>query len=447
MARTLTDARVKALATREKEYVAWCEGDRGFGVRVWPASAKSPEGRKVFVVMYRVRGSGGPVKRVTIGAFPSTSTEDARKEARRILAKAALGEDVAAERATGRAALTVAELCDEYLREGCGHKKASTISVDRGRIARHILPLLGKRRVDQIKKADVAKFVRDVANGETAADVKTGKFGRAIVKGGKGTATRTLRLLGGIFSYAIERGYIEANPRTGVKAYKDQSNTRWIEGDELARLGETLRLAETEGLPWRQNEGVKSKHRARPENAREAISPHAIAAIRLLLLTGSRLREILHLRWSDVSFERASIHLPDSKTGAKDLYLSAPALKVLAEIPRIKGNPYVIAGAKADEPRSDLKRPWARITEHAGLTGLRLHDLRHSYASTGAASGMGLTFVGKLLGHKSTATTQRYAHLADHPLRQANEAIGQQIAAAMAGQGADNVVTIGQGRG
>lgn len=388
--RTLTDARVKALQPREKDYCAWCEGDRGFGVRVWPASSKSPHGRKVFVVMYRARGSTGSAKRVTLGAFPTMGTEEARKEAKRILAKAALGEDVAADRAMRRAAITVAELCDEYLKDGCGHKKDSTVTVDKGRIERHIKPLLGKRRINQVTKTDVAKFVRDVANGETAADVKTGKFGRAIVKGGKGTATRTLRLLGGIFTYAVDRGYIEANPRAGVKGYEDKRNTRWLGNEELARLGGTLRLAETEGLPWRQNEGVKAKHRAKAENAREPVSPHAIAAIRLLMLTGCRLSEILNLRWSDVSFERASLHLPDSKTGAKDLYLSAPALKVLSEIPRIKGHPYVIAGSKKDEPRSDLKRPWARITEHAGLPGLRLHDLRHSYASVGAASGMGL---------------------------------------------------------
>jgi integrase len=437
----LTDARVRALEARSSDYVQWCGQLAGFGCRVRPSGSKS------LMVQYDFGGRRGVTRRITLGRFPVLSVEDARREAVRILAKVKLGEDVGAERAARRSAITLAELCDEYFREGCGHKKASTISVDKGRVERHIKPLLGKRRIDQITKADVAKFLRDVANGQTATDVKTRKFGRAIVKGGKGTATRTLRLLGGIFSYAVERGYVEANPRAGVKGYEDKRNTRWLDNEELARLGETLRLAETEGLPWRQNEGVKLKHRAKAENAREPISPHAVAAIRLLLLTGCRLREILHLRWVDVSLERASIHLPDSKTGAKDLYLSAPALKVLSEIPRIKGNPYVIAGAKEGEPRSDLKRPWSRITEHAELVGLRLHDLRHSYASVGAASGMGLLFVGKLLGHASAATTERYAHIANHPLRQANEAIGQQIAEAMAGSAGDvgNVPHINRG--
>lgn len=162
------------------------------------------------------------------------------------------------------------------------------------------------------------------------------------------------------------------------------------------------------------------------------------------MLTGCRLREILHLKWEEVDTERATLHLADSKTGAKDVYLSAPALKVLEEVPRVKGCDYVIAGARLDRPRSDLKRPWDRITDHAGLSGLRLHDLRHSYASIGAASGMGLLFVGKLLGHKSSITTERYSHIGNDPLRQANESIGRQIDNAMTGVGyRENVTPIG----
>ena len=436
----LTDARVKRLQPGEKDYVEWDEGNRGFGVRVWPAGVKSPDGKKTFIAVYRMRGEVSP-RRYTIGSFPSVGVEEARKEAKLILAKAALGQDPSADRSKQRKVMTMSELCDEYLVQGCGHKKASTTATDKGRIERHIKPLLGKKRINQISKADVRQFLNDVANGKTAADIKTGKFGRAIVTGGKGTATRTLRLLGGIFSYAVDRGYIEMNPRAGVEGFRDKKNTRWLENIELARLGDALREAETDGIPWRQNDGVNAKHRAKIANARETISPHAIAAIRLLLLTGCRLREILHLRWQDVSFEQASLHLPDSKTGVRNVYLSAPALNVLAEIPRIEGNPFVIVGAEKDKPRSDLKRPWARLTEYAGLPNLRLHDLRHSYASVGAASGMGLLFVGKLLGHASTATTEQYAHIANDPLRQANETIGQQIADALLGSKVGDNVT------
>ena len=163
-------------------------------------------------------------------------------------------------------------------------------------------------------------------------------------------------------------------------------------------------------------------------------------------MTGCRLNEILKLEWSQVDLERGFLRLPDSKTGKKDVILGAPALKVLADIPRVKGNPYVIVGEANGKPRSDLKRPWRRIIAHAGLSGLRLHDLRHSFASMGAASGMGLPIVGKLLGHASPSTTARYAHLADDPLRRASDSISGSIAAAMGVVGeTSNVVPLKEG--
>ena len=191
-----------------------------------------------------------------------------------------------------------------------------------------------------------------------------------------------------------------------------------------------LREAETTGLPWQFNEGVNEKHRPKnAENQLEVISPHAIAAIRLLMLTGCRLSEILKLQWGDVDFNRGLLDLSDSKTGAKEVLLGAAALKVLAEIPRLKGNPYVIVGESKDRPRSDLKRPWKRITTHADLANLRLHDLRHSFASVGVASGMGLAVIGKLLGHASPITTARYAHIAEDASRRALNTIETTIAA------------------
>jgi integrase len=147
------------------------------------------------------------------------------------------------------------------------------------------------------------------------------------------------------------------------------------------------------------------------------------------MLTGCRLREILHLRWQDIDFERGVLNLPDSKTGQKKVLLAGSALAILSDLPR--SGVYVIAGNDPEKPRADLHRPWARIIKHAGLDGLRLHDLRHSYASIGAASGIGLPALGKLLGHNNPSTTQRYAHLADDPLRRASEEIANTIAAAI----------------
>lgn len=421
----LTKTAIDALEPADKPYVAWCGQLPGFGCSVRPTGSKS------FIAQYDFGGRRGVTRRVTIGTYGKPWTEaKARKEAEAIILDAKRGIDFAAAKTKRRAELTVAELCTEYLAEGCDQKKATTLSTDKGRIERHIKPLLGSRKISEVTRADIERFMRDVANGKTAINEKTGKHGRAIVTGGRGAATRTVRLLGGIFSYAVERGYIETNPRAGVKVYKDGKGERFLSGDELRRLGEALREAETEGLPWQLNEGPKAKHRpTNAESQREVISPAAIAAIRLLLLTGCRAGEILKLKWAHVDFERGFLNLADSKTGAKQVMLGAPALKVLSSLPRI--GEYVIAGSDPKKPRSDLKRPWKKITAHAGLGDLRLHDLRHSYASVGAASGMGLGIVGKLLGHASTATTARYAHFADDPLRRASDSIANTIAAAL----------------
>ncbi len=433
----LTKPVVDGLEARASDYVTWCGHLPGFGCRVRPSGSKS------FIVQYDFGGRRGVTRKVTIGAYGKPWTvDDARKKASAILADAKRGIDVAGEKSKRRAEMTVAELCDEYLVEGCESKKATTLATDRGRIERHIKKLLGKHRISDVTKVDIAKFMKAVADGKTAVDVRTGKHGRAIVTGGKGAATRTVRLLGGIFSYAVERGYIETNPRVGVKVYADGKGERFLSADELQQLGVALREAETVGLPWQFNEGANAKHRPiKSGNAREVVSPYAVAAIRLLLLTGCRAGEILNLRWQDIDFERGFLNLPDSKTGAKPVLLGAPALKILSELPRVKGNPYVIVGERADKPRSDLKRPWKRITAHAGLPDLRLHDLRHSYASIGAASGMGLGIVGKLLGHASPATTARYSHFADDPLRRASDSIASTIAAALDGS-AGNVVAL-----
>ncbi|MBW7909502.1 MAG: site-specific integrase, partial [Kiritimatiellae bacterium] len=172
------------------------------------------------------------------------------------------------------------------------------------------------------------------------------------------------------------------------------------------------------------------KHRpVKAENVREVFPRHVTDAIRLLMVTGCRLREILHLRWEDVDFERGVLNLPDSKTGRKKVLIAGAAVAILDQLERC--GEYVIAGKEPDKPRADLNRPWRRITQHAKLKGLRLHDLRHSYASVGAASGMGLLALGKLLGHASPSTTQRYAHLADDPLRRASEHIANVIASAL----------------
>lgn len=195
-------------------------------------------------------------------------------------------------------------------------------------------------------------------------------------------------------------------------------------------------------MPWTVNvTKLGSKHLPKAaERHRAVFSPFAVAAVRLLLLTGCRLREVLDLRWNEVDVERGLLLLPDSKTGRKTVILNAPALAVLASLPKL--GTYALPGDNPERPRPDLKRIWRAVTTLAGLEGVRLHDLRHTYASFGAGSGLGLPVIGKLLGHSQPSTTQRYSHIARDPLRRASEQIGGAISAAMAGQRTAEVVQI-----
>jgi integrase len=323
--------------------------------------------------------------------------------------RAAHGEDPAREKQEDKKTITVSQLCDRYLEQGVDTKKASTIGTDRGRIERHIKPLLGIKMVPDVTRADIKRFLQDVANGTTSTDVKTGVHGRAIVRGGKGTASRTVGLLGRIFTYAFDCGLTEINPFRGVKRFTDNKGERYLSQKELVALGQSL------------HDGLE-----------KGLNPQAIAILKLLVFTGARKGEIETLEWRAVDFQGGYLRLTDSKTGQKAIPLNAGALQVLADIKRLDKSPFVFPAHRSDGHYEGTPKVWRIIRSMAGIDDVRLHDLRHSFASIAVSGGASLPIIGALLGHTNSATTQRYAHLHDDPLKAASEAVGGKIAASLA---------------
>lgn len=316
---------------------------------------------------------------------------------------------------------TVNDLLDTFLTHYLRAKrKEGTIRLNSGYIENHIRPALGRKAANSVTISDVSRLHRSIGKQRPV------------------TANRVISLLATIYAYAIKTKGLPKdteNPATGIEPFDEQPRQRYLTTEELQRLGEAIREAETTGIPWEPDPTKKVKHAAKPENRRTKIDQYA-AAIRLLLFTGCRLREILNLRWTEYDAGRGLLFLPDSKTGQKTVVLSAPALAVLEALPRVGS--YVIAGESAgtkdESPRADLNRPWRSVRKRAGIEDVRIHDLRHSFASVGAGAGLGLPIIGNLLGHSQSSTTQRYAHVAVDPARRAADIIAGEIEKAMGGK-------------
>jgi integrase len=381
----------------------------GFGLKVSPSGARS------WIVEYRPGTGGRSVsKRRMVFGTPKTLTPDqARTHAAALLAKVKLGADPGGDRSDGRKADDVRSLLARFMDDHVRAKrKARTAKLFDGYIKNHIEPSLGLRKAPALTRADVERLHKTIG--------KTNPV----------TANRVVSLLSAVYAYALRSDLLPkgtSNPALGIDKFREQNRERFLTEPELLRLGDAIREAETTGIAWPE---AKSKHEPKnPEKRVTIIGPHAAAALRLLIFTGARLREILDLKWDHVDLQRGLLFLPDSKTGKKTIVLGGGAQAVIENLPRI-GN-YVIAGKDPEKPRADLQRPWALVSKRAGLDGLRLHDLRHSFASVGAGSGLGLPIIGKLLGHSNSKTTERYAHLAADPLRRASDAISGAIAKAM----------------
>lgn len=362
----------------------WDSQMPGFGLRIYPSGTKS------FVVNY---WSKGKRRFYTIGRYGKITLHQAKEDALEIFLRVHRGEDPAAKRKSAKSAPTVADLADRHIDEHSKQKnKPRTVKRNRRAWDRCVLPALGKRRVKDITRADVAKLMTSMSDTPAMAN-------------------KVLTLLSKAFNLAEVWGWRPdgSNPCRHVDRYSESSRERYLSENELRRLGEVLTEAETS---W-------------------GTCPYAIVAIRLLILTGCRSAEILSLRWDDVDIERRILHLKDAKTGDRTVLLNAAALAILEDLEPKGKNPYVIPGNKPDRHRASLQAVWERIRTEAKIPGVRIHDLRHTFASFGVNHGQNLAVVGRLLGHSKLTTTQRYAHLADEPVRQATDAIGGELASVL----------------
>jgi integrase len=405
-------------------------------------------GAKVYGVRYRVgSGRGSPMRRFTIGKHGSPWTpETARAEARRLLASVVQGRDPAGAKAERKAAPTVAEFAARFLREHAEAKRKTRTALEYARLLdKIVVPALGAKKIADVTRQDVSRLHH--ALSETPYQ-----------------ANRVLAVLAKMFNLAEAWGERPdgSNPCRHITKFPEKARERMLSADELARLGEVL--------------------------ATDDGGPYAVAAIRLLVFTGARLSEILGLRWEWIDFERREARLPDSKAGARTIHLSAPALEVLASLPRIDANAHVIAGQRSGAPLVNLEKPWRRVRDRAtvclwaassdaainglvrrlaeeldrepsaaecrraageaglalptGLSDVRLHDLRHGFASIAASAGMGLLIIGEMLGHAQAQTTQRYAHLSADPVKAAVENVASRIASAMGASAAETATVV-----
>jgi integrase len=389
------------------------------------------------VLKYRTGGGRrGRQRWYVIGRHGSPWTpEEARKEAKRTLGAVAAGADPAAQRDSARKAQTISELCDRYLADAeAGRlltkrkvaKKASTLATDRGRIERHIKPLLGRMAAAEVDRADIDKFLHDVAAGKTAARIKTGRYGLARVTGGQGTATRTLGLLGAIFGYAVRHRIRPDNPCTLIVKFADNRRERRLSDDEYAALGAALQRAEADAAEVETRGESVSGFGARRRTA--TIWPPAVAAARFIALTGWRLGEVVGLRGSELDLTRRTATLADSKTGRSVRPLSKPACDVLRALPRLAGDRVFPPTRGGAETVLNFKKFWPRIAKLGELpSDITAHVLRHSFASVAADLGYSELAIAALLGHRAGTVTARYTHHADSVLLAAADAVANRI--------------------
>ena len=382
---TISRRTVEALPVGEREMVYWDHELSGFGLRVYPS------GTKVYLVQTR---SGGKSRRVTIGRHGVLSAEQARRKAAQFIASIKAGEEPVRTQSPPDAGPTIAEVADRYMKEHVAVRcKPSTARACRCTLDRYLLPVFGARQLGSIGREEVAALQYRLHKTPIMAN-------------------RVVDMLSRLFNMAEAWGLgAEAgNPCRFVQKYKERSCERFLSEEEFRRLGRVLDEVEAEGK----------------------VSASAVAAIRLLMLTGCRRGEIVTLRWEDVDLEAGELRLRDAKTGPRQVALSPAEVRVLSAIPRVVDNPWVIAGRKPGTRLGNLNASWLVVRARADLEDVRLHDLRHSFASRALALGESLTMIGKLLGHRKVQTTARYAHLAQDSVKASAARVAESLKADMA---------------
>ena len=380
----LTKRSIEAAPAKDKVYILWDGDIPGFGVRVHPS------GRKSFVLHYRI---GRRSRTMSLGYTHVITPETARGMVIAHLAAIEENRDPLADRDDRREALTFRELAIMFDAEHVAvHIKPSTAAEYQRSLKKAILPFFGRRLVAEVGREEIARFRHKYRHVPYFAN-------------------SCLAILSKMFNLAELWGLRPdgSNPCRHNRKYKEERRERFLNGAELSRVGAVLTEMESERVEM----------------------PSALIAIRLLILTGCRLREILTLKWEHVDFDAGVLRLPDSKTGAKVVYLGQPAVEIFRTTPRLADNPWVIWGKKRGSHLYGLQDVWERVRARAGLNDVRIHDLRHTFASAAVAAGQGLPMIGKLLGHTQVQTTARYAHLAADPVKAAAERVSSTIAKAL----------------
>lgn len=401
----LTKRVVETAQVREKDYIVWDGELPCFGLRVYAS------GKRSYVVQYRL---GGRSRRVTIGPHGIWTPEDAKRRAKVLLSRVAQGETPAEERRLDQNTITVRELCDRYLDDlnaglvmgkGGRPKKSTTIAGDIGRIRRHIVPLIGARRIKDLTKEDVNKAMKDIMAGKTRVSVKTEKLrGRAMVRGGVGAAAKTVNLLGSILTSAVDAGIIDRNPAHGLRKPKDNVCNRRLTEVEYRILGEMLRAA-----------GEIEKYAV------------TVEIIRQIALTGCRRSEVTSLRWNEVDTDASCLRLVDSKEGASIRPIGLPVVEYLEVRRKEQSGTYVFPGHGDDNAFGGFPNHWEQIFRDSALSDVTPHVLRHSFASVANDLGFTEFTIAALIGHSKGSTTSKYVHTLDTVLIAAADTISGYI--------------------